>query len=254
MKVVISQKFKAQESRLREIISDFQKAGKTIYGGSRNTIKIFPLDGITINVKAFKVPHFINKIAYRHIRKSKAERSFLYANTLLEKGIGTPEPIAFFEFKTPFTFQDSYYICEHLECDFTFRALVDDQENIPNWEDTLRAFTQFTFKMHEAGVEFLDHSPGNTLIKVDNASAKFYLVDLNRMKFHTAMPLETRIKNFAKLTPRKDMIEIMGDEYAKLVGENSTEVISKMWAETQEFQNRFHRKRALKKKLKFWKK
>ncbi|MAZ26234.1 MAG: Kdo domain containing protein [Cytophagaceae bacterium] len=254
MKVVISPYFKDNESRLRKIISDFQKAGKTIYGGSRNTIKIFPLEGITLNVKAFKVPHFINKIAYRHIRKSKAERSYLYANKLLEKGIGTPRPVAYFENKTPLTFLDSYYICEHLQCDFTFRDLVDNQDRVPQWESLLRQFTQFTYAMHEAGVEFLDHSPGNTLIQVDDASAKFYLVDLNRMKFHDSMDIDTRVKNFAKLTPRKDMVAIMGDEYARLSGLNSTEVIAKMWAATQEFQHRFHRKKAIKKKIKFWKK
>jgi hypothetical protein len=36
--------------------------------------------------------------------------------------------------------------------------------------------------MHEASINFLDHSPGNTLIvKKSEGKYDFYLVDLNRM-------------------------------------------------------------------------
>jgi hypothetical protein len=31
----------------------------------------------------------------------------------------------------------------------------------------LRGIAQFTFKLHEEGIEFLDHSQANTLVKVD---------------------------------------------------------------------------------------
>jgi hypothetical protein len=43
------------------------------------------------------VPHLINKIVYKKFRKSKARRSYEYATLLLDKGIGTPQPIAFLE-------------------------------------------------------------------------------------------------------------------------------------------------------------
>ena len=73
------------------------------------------------------------------------------------------------------------------------------------------------------------------------------------MNFET-MSFEKRIKNFAKLTIHKSMIEIMSDEYAKLINEDYDKVFTLMWHDTQTFQESFHRRRRLKKKIKFWKK
>lgn len=50
------------------------------------------------------------------------------------------------------------------------------------------------------------------------------------------------------------MIEVMSNEYAKLSRENETLVFETMWKQTADFQFRFHRKKRIKKKLKFWKK
>jgi hypothetical protein len=102
-------------------------------------------------------------------------------------------------------------------------------------------------------VLFLDHSPGNTLIKKVENSYKFYLVDLNRMQFK-ALDFETRIKNFERLTIHKSMVRTMSDEYAKCSGEDFDKVFDLMWSSTQNFQEKYQRKRQFKKKLKFWKK
>ena len=48
------------------------------------------------------------------------------------------------------------------------------------------------------------------------------------------------------------MVEIMSDEYAKSTGGNYDEIVTLMWKYTQEFQNRYHRKRRLKNKILFW--
>ena len=106
--------------------------------------------------------------------------------------------------------------------------------------------------MHEKGILFLDHSPGNTLIKKTDSDYSFYLVDLNRMKFGV-LDFVTRVKNFSRLTIHKPMIEVMSDEYSKCTGESYDKVFSLMWRETEAFQEKFHRKKRLKKKLLFWK-
>ncbi|WP_435412503.1 Kdo domain containing protein, partial [Psychroserpens mesophilus] len=205
----------------------------------------------TVNVKSFRIPNVINQIAYRFFRKSKAQRSFEYGNWLKSLDIGTPQPLAYYEFKTAFLFKKSYYISEQQDCDLTYRELTTNF-NYPDFEAILRAFTRFTYKLHQKKVHFLDHSPGNTLIqKVDNGY-EFYLVDLNRMEFKE-LDFETRIKNFSKLTIHKFMIEIMSDEYAKCSGEAYDKILDLMWSSTEAFQNKYHKKRRLKKKLKFWK-
>ena len=237
---------------LIDIIESFNSKGILFGDGVRNKIKLFKLEGKTINIKSFKTPNLINKIAYKYFRKSKARRSFEYAAILLEKGIGTPQPIACAENFTLLGLQESFYISEHLQAELTFRELVL-QPDYPDHENILRQFTRFTFDLHQKGIEFLDHSPGNTLIKkADDGSYSFYLVDLNRMNFHQFMDFELRMKNFNRLTPKKEMLAIMSDEYAKLYNKKYDEVFVKMCFYTNDFQMKFHRKIARKKKLLFW--
>ena len=172
----------------------------------------------------------------------------------MEMQIGTPQPVAFFENYDFIGLKDSYYVCEHLENVFEFREIVQN-EAFENRDFIIRKFAQFTFEMHEKGIEFLDHSPGNTLIRKNNdGSYSFFLVDLNRMQFHETMNFQTRMKNLSKITHKKDMIAVMSNEYAKLSGENETLVFETMWKLTSDFQYRFHRKKRLKKKFKFLKK
>lgn len=254
MPQIINSNFKKYQSDLSNCIDNFDDMGILFGDGKRNKIKLFELHGKTINIKSFKIPNLINKVAYKYFRKSKARRSFEYATTLLEKGIGTPQTIAYFENFNPFGLEKSYYISEHLLCDLTFRELVEIPD-FPDGENILRQFTQFSFDLHEKGIEFLDHSPGNTLIKKNTkGNYDFFLVDLNRMNFHVEMNFDMRMKNLSRLTPKKEMIAIMSHEYSKLYSKQTeAEIYNKMWLYTNGFQLKFHKKIKMKKVLKFWK-
>ena len=250
----INSNFNSIKELILEHILQFNSSGKYFVQGQRNAIKLFEIEGITLNIKSFKKPNLVNKIAYRYFRKSKARRSFEYASKLMDLGIGTPKPIAYLENFDFIGLNDSYYVCEHLEDVFEFRALVQN-EDFNKRESIIRQFVKFSYQMHQKGVEFLDHSPGNTLIKDNNdGTYSFYLVDLNRMKFHESIDFQTRMKNLSHLTPQKEMIVIMANEYAKLSGENEQNVFETLWKFTSDFQFRYHRKKRIKKKLKFWKK
>jgi len=237
--------------KLEQLLHNFDKQGTFFAGGSRNTIKTFDFEGKKISVKSFKTPNFVNKIAYRFFRKSKAQRSYEYANKLLEMRVGTPQPIAYAE-KNSLLFTKSYYVCDLLVCDMTYRDLIEDPKYAGETE-ILKAFTRFTFNLHEKGINFLDHSPGNTLIVKREAGYDFYLVDLNRMEFKP-MNYTARIKNFNRLTPKKKMVVVMAKEYARLAGYDEQKTINDMWKVTKDFQENFFFKKRLKKKLKFWKK
>lgn len=245
LKIFNDNQDKEFKKSLAGIISDFDGYQGGV--GKRNIIKVVNINGKELNIKSFKVPHAINKIVYRFFRKSKAQRSFEYANKLLELGVGTPKPIAYFEYSSSFFFGRSFYVSEHLECDMTYRELTKDF-NIPDYDAILRAFTRFTYDLHQKNIHFLDHSPGNTLIKKIGDKYHFYLVDLNRMHFGP-MDFETRIKNFSRLTIHKSMVEVMSDEYAKCSGEDYDKIFDLMWKETEAFQEKFNRKKRLKQKL-----
>ena len=246
--------FSKCKTQIENCITNFTSSGKDFVIGKRNAIKLFKLGGEVISIKSFKKPNLINKIAYRYFRKSKARRSFEFASKLMEMQIGTPQPVAFFEKHDFIGLKESYYVCEHLENVFEFREIVQN-EAFENRDFIIRKFTQFTFEMHEKGIEFLDHSPGNTLIRKNiDGGYSFFLVDLNRMKFHEAIDFQTRMKNLSKITHKKDMIVVMSNEYAKLSNGDEAAIFDTMWKLTADFQYRFHRKKRIKKKLKFWKK
>ncbi|MBF4472480.1 Kdo domain containing protein [Flavobacterium sp. HJJ] len=246
--------FENYTSLIIKDISRFNMSGTLFGDGKRNIIKLFELDEKTVNIKSFKIPNLINKVAYKYFRKSKARRSFEYATFLLEKGIGTPEPIAYLENYNWIGLKDSYYASEHLQCDLTYRELVQIPD-YPDHENILRQFTRFSYDLHQKGIEFIDHSSGNTLIKKrSDGNYDFFLVDLNRMKFHQSMSFEMRMFNLRRLTPKPEMIAIMSNEYAKFIEESESLIYEKMLHYTKEFQIGIVKKQHLKKTLKFWKK
>ncbi|MBD3582616.1 lipopolysaccharide kinase InaA family protein [Flavobacterium selenitireducens] len=239
--------FSDKKEIVRNFVARFKTDGKLLADGKRNKIKIFEDGNFAYNIKSFKVPNLVNQIIYGMIRPSKAKRSFEYANRLLENGFGTPRPVAYFENKS-LLLKDSYYVSEQLQCDLTFRELTTDR-NYPDHETILRQFTKFTFDLHEKNIEFLDHTPGNTLIrKIGEKQYAFFLVDLNRMNFR-ALSFDERLKNMARLTPEPDLVRVMADEYSKLSGHSFEETFSKLTKFSMAFRDRFYRKRRIKKML-----
>ena len=73
------------------------------------------------------------------------------------------------------------------------------------------------------------------------------------MEFHDAMSFEMRMKNLCRLTPVKEMVAVMSNEYSKLYSESEEKTFETLWKYTADFQEKFYRKKRLKKKLKFWK-
>lgn len=243
----VSGKYAAFERQLLQSIRNFDSEGQILVRGKRNTIKIIELAGQPLNIKSFQVPHFINRLAYRYIRKSKARRSFEFAEKLLNLEIPTPAPVAFFEERKLLGLKRSFYISEHLSNAFTFRHLIEDKK-FPDRVKILVNFTRFTHHMHEKRVWFLDHSPGNTLIQKSGDDYKFYLVDINRMRFEE-LSTEKRIDNFARLSADREMLEIMGAQYARLCNWPEEPTIELFIKADNQFRNSRKRKRKLKRIL-----
>src|SRR5690606_30655230 len=106
----IASNFKSDEDFFDSIILNYDVEGENYGNQDRNSLKLFKFKDMTVNVKSFKVPNIFNQIAYRFFRKSKAQRSFEYANRLGKLGIGTPQPMAYYEFTNAFLFKKSYYV------------------------------------------------------------------------------------------------------------------------------------------------
>lgn len=246
MKINLSPEYSSWKIKILEIIEKFSEEG-TVIKDKRNQLKLFEVEGEVVNVKSFKIPNPINKVLYKYFLKSKALRSFENGHYLLERGIGTPDPIAYAEESGPL-YGRSYYFSKQIPYDLTYRELIHEPD-YPDREEILRAFTRFTFQLHENNIEFRDHSPGNTLIQLNGGDYKFFLVDLNRMNFKK-MNFEDRMKNFHRITSYEDMVKVMANEYAKFIPESEEEVFNRMWYYIRGFQNKARRKQNVKKALK----
>lgn len=228
---------------LREQLRNFASIGDNVTEGARNIIKKLDVDGKTFNIKKFKTPNFFQSLVYKYLRKSKARRSYEYALRLKELKINTPSPVAYLE-DFSVGLNESYYISEHLAYDFDFRKL-NHNPNFPDRDNILKKFARFSYDLHEKGVNFLDHSPGNTLIvdtKTGEERYKFYLIDLNRMKFEP-LNLDQRMHNLRRLWLSKKMIHIIAKEYAAISGNNLDEVHRLMTKHSRAFQKKVNSKK-----------
>lgn len=208
------------EVGIKHLVAVFPYEGTIIQAG-RNSIKKIDHNGKSISVKSFKVPNPFNAFVYKYIRKSKARRSFENAKKLLSLGINTPRPIGFLEHSNIFGIKDSYYACEHLNATTLRKALSDD--NSLNKDAVLEHYTAFMFELHQKGIEFIDSTAGNILLEeMADGTYLFYLVDINRMKFHpTPLSFFDRMKNLSKLTEETPILHQIERLYSKFYKQNT---------------------------------
>ena len=232
--------------QFRELVHQFDTKGEMVVDGDRNVIKKMRIDGAYFNIKKFKTPNLFQGLVYQLLRKSKAQRSFEYAQKLIEVHLKTPFPIAYFQ-QTGFGLKESYYISQHLDYDFDFRVL-NHNPKWPNRNEILQQFAAFTFQLHENGINFLDHSPGNTLIKdLGDGNYDFYLIDLNRMRF-VSMDFNKRMHNFRRMWLSKTMINVMAPVYAELYGKSAEGTHALMTKYSRQFQKKVNSKKLRKRR------
>lgn len=218
----------------------FQNSSNSIHK-ARNEIKVIEHENQALVVKSFKIPHLLNKIIYTFFRSSKAEKSYEYS---LKIAPFTPAPIAYISFKKFGLIEDSYFISEHFDYDFTIREpllndVFEDKEKI------LKAFAKFTHALHEEGILHLDYSPGNILIKKENNDYTFKVVDINRMQFKT-LTLDERLKNFSMLWAKDRDMKVIATEYAQLSHEDASYCVQKAIVYSQKLKDFKNMKKRLK--------
>ena len=239
-KFLIHKNYTSLSKYLINIKSYFNNNENTIHK-ARNELKIINYENTDTVVKAFKVPHLLNKIVYSYFRNSKAKKSYDYS---LKINNFTPNPIGYIEFYTYGLLGESYFISEEFKYDFTIREPLLDN-NFANRDEIFKAFTRFTFELHEAQILHQDYSPGNILIKKENDTLVFKVVDINRMEFRS-LTLDERLKNFSKLWANNDELTIMAKEYAKVSNTEEIICIEKMLYYNTKHKNKINMKKRLK--------
>jgi len=218
-------KFEVVNTTFTELVSNirsyFSESTDSIWD-KRNKLKVIIIKEKSLIIKSFKVPHIINKIAYTFLRDSKAQRSYENSLDILEF---VPQPIGYAEFFRFGLLYDSYFVCEKYDYDFTIREPLT-QNDFPEKEAVFKDFASFTHALHRKGVEHLDYSPGNVLIKkLASKDYEFKIIDVNRMKFKKFTKKEC-LENFAKLWSNDKDLKIIITEYAKLISMETEEALA----------------------------
>ncbi len=205
---------------LLNIKQHFSQNEQTIHI-ARNEIKIVPFEKQKLVVKSFKKPSVLKAFYYTKT-PSKAKRSYEYALRLKEF---TPQPIGFIEFYENDLLGESFYLSEYFPYDFTMKKVLREP-NFQNRQEVLEAFAVFSSKLHDQGVLHKDYSAGNILIKKEQKSYTFKIVDLNRMVFKT-LTLDERLKNFDMLWASNEYMKIIATQYALINGLDVDKVVKK---------------------------
>lgn len=225
MKIVINPKYKHLKSFIQSLPSTFDNTGEVIYEG-RNVLRKYTVDGLDITVKRFKQPHVINRFVYAYFRLSKACRSYLYATKLLQRGVNTPEPIAYIE-NFHFGLNDSYYVSLHSD----LPRLIREFWTIPEIGDRafiLKSFAEFTAHMHRQEVLHLDYSAGNILFDVKEGIPVFSLVDINRVAIGKPVSEEDGYKCFSRLWLPHETYIYIARAYALACGYDENHAVERV--------------------------
>lgn len=194
-----------------------REEGELLYRG-RNELRRFDVNGLSLVVKSFKIPHLINRMVYGFLRPSKAQRSYEYAQLLQREGFGTPAPVAWLTESNGGLLGHSYYVSLQSGCPYTYAVLMDG--NHPEQERYLKAIGRFTARLHEKGMIHKDYSIGNLLLKDNGTDIQIELIDLNRIRFRKHIGVEEGCRNLfdGRLPATRRMRETMGDAYAQARG------------------------------------
>lgn len=241
--MLINKKYEYLRHWLERLPEDFERLGRVIYD-KRNQLRVIEApDGTLVNAKRYCVPHLINRVVYSTgIRQPKGLRAFTYPPRLLERGIDTPEPIAYIEYRRYGLLGLSYFVSVQSPLEHTFFELGEAREG--TYEELADAMGRFTAMMHDREVLHLDYSPGNILWDKDDEGYHFAVVDINRMRFGR-VDMQDGCAALCRLWGPKRMIELIARSYARARGFNEDEAVRLTMQARTAFWTRYQRRHPL---------
>lgn len=211
--VAVHPDYKSLEPFVRSLPARFCRDEGAVMHRGRNELRRMEYGGVTYVVKSFHRPNWINRLIYGVFRLSKARRSFLYAQSLLKMGVGTPQPVGFMEQRRGLLFDKSYYVSRLSDCPYIYSDLFSRKFGCE--EEVLREIGRVTAILHENGYAHKDYGRENILFRpLPDGSVRIEIVDLNRMYIgHVGM--RRGCQNFERLPATPQMHRLMAEAYAK---------------------------------------
>lgn len=211
----------------------WRRPGARLLLDSRNRVSAVRLrlsDGREIGVVAKEFfPHGINRLKSL-LRRSRAERAWRGALALCQRGIPTPQPVAYLEKRRMWvrwfgrcariaaSVEHALFLAEEIKPAEEIRTLFRNLD-APNLRPLLTRLASHLFLCHERGILHRDLSDGNILVEwTDDGGVKFYLLDTTRLRLCQRLGRFRRIKNFIRLGIPAELQSFFLAEYFRLAG------------------------------------
>lgn len=221
--LVLRPAFKQLAPFMRSLPERMRRQEGTCIHHGRNEIRIIPYNGQEFVVKAFRKAHIVNRYVYGLLRPTKAKRSYDNALRLLSIGVGTPEPVGYYNIRSGsgLSLEHSYYVSLRSACPHRYEELFTTHFSYE--ADVLRAIGRLTARLHEHGLAHKDYGRANILFGRDtDGNVRLELVDLNRMAVGP-LDIKAGCRNFERLPATPQMHRWMAEAYAEVRGFDADE-------------------------------
>jgi hypothetical protein len=239
VKVVVNPKYQNVAKFVESLPSDFKGNGKIIYD-SRNMLKEFDVEGMSLCVKRYHMPVLPNRIIYSFLRKPKALRAYEYSFLINEKGFESPESVGYVKEMSAGLMGLSYYVYRKTPYSHIMREMGN--ASLDECGNLAEAFAKYTAGLHDAGILHKDYSPGNILFDKVNGEYRFSLIDTNRMKFSDRVGMKEGCANFRRLWGKTPVFELMARTYARRRGFDEKQCVGLVLSYRKKFWDTYRRR------------
>lgn len=178
IRVVLSEPFAGLRGFVESLPEQFATSGEVLFRG-RNEIRHFEVDGVSVVVKKFYNTPLKQLLSL--FRCGKAEKSYRHGCRLEQLGVLTPSPIGYVEQRTKSgIIREAYYLSTYIP----HPSLVEVNPSEEHFNRALITdFAHFVAKLHCLGVLHDDLNTGNVRCEQQAEGMRFWLIDINRMRF-----------------------------------------------------------------------
>lgn len=215
MKIILNPKYESLREYLTHLEEHFEKEGKEIFR-DRNVLKTIEVDGLTLCVKRYAPPSFGSNLAQHIYKSSKGQKAYFKPLALRERGIESPEPVAYVKFRKGLFRTTNYFVCLLSKYKYNIQdafRMEEEERNI-----FIQAFAHFAARLHCGGFLHRDFSPSNILYDKIDGKYHFALIDTNSIKIGRTVSIEKGCENLSKLTNDKKFLMTLAGAYAEARG------------------------------------
>ncbi len=214
MNIQLDSNYSALKPWLDNIKLNFSTQGEVLQTG-RNEVRKIVFDSQPIVIKSYKTPNILQSFVYGFIRKSKAQRSYIYSQRLTKLGISNPRAICYIEYTAMGCIRESYYLSEGFQYDYNLREFFASKPAPEKVSSVVKEIAKFTYLQHQNGVLHLDYNPTNILMRPVADGHQLAMIDFNRMAFKNPS-MSQRAKSLIHLSTDQLILAELATEYAKL--------------------------------------